>query len=129
MAKINFSFDSLTYAIDESALDATKNDLKSHFSFIMNGSGSAIKFDQLTYNIDTKKLNNTASEIASCVANSFSDTGRKLRIGKLEYYIDSKEIDEVISVLQANFYSLANGITETFGSLLDEGLLDEFILE
>jgi hypothetical protein len=65
MAKINISFNSKDYSIDESSLSASSAALRNHLSSVMNGSGATIAFGGTSYGVDSTKLSAATNDFTS----------------------------------------------------------------
>ena len=100
MAKINIKFNNADYSIDESALTSATNDLKSHLSTAMSGSGATITLGGTTYNIDSTKLSNATTEFVAHLG-TIAGSGAKVVVNGTEYGIDSTKLTTAISDIEA----------------------------
>ena len=99
MAK-NILFDNVNYQIDEAKLAAAKEELQSHFSTVMNGSGAAIKFGGSSYNIDATKLGSAKADFVGHLG-TISGSGRKVKVGSVEYGIDNTKTADAVEQIKA----------------------------
>ena len=105
MAKINISFDSKNYIIDDSFIASDVADLKSHLSTVMNGSGAVINFGGTSYNVDSTKLLNIKNDFVSHIG-TISGNGYKVVVDGVEYSVDPNKVQNAISELCTNLDSL-----------------------
>ena len=99
MAKINIQFNNTTYAIDESELTPAIDELQTHLSTVINGSGAVINVGDTDYNIDATKLSTATSDFVAYLG-TISGTGSKVIIDGVEYSIDSTKVQSAISEFQ-----------------------------
>lgn len=119
MAKINISFNNSTYSIEESSLATAAQDLKTHLSTTMSGTGATIILDGTSYNVDSTKLSTAASDFTTYL-NTISGSGYKVNVNGVDYDIDATKVASAVSGLCAIFDALESG-----GKNYSEGL--EFI--
>lgn len=100
MAKINILFDEVNYKVEESSMSEHSNELKTHISTVMNGSGSAVKFGGTSYNIDSTKLSNTTNDFVSYLG-TIAGSGRKVIVGGTQYNASSEKLTSAIDELHA----------------------------
>ena len=81
------------------------NNLKTHFSTTMSGTGAAIEFDDATYNIDAAKLSTATNNFIAHLG-TIAGSGEKVTIGGVEYGIDSSKVSGAIADLDMLFNSL-----------------------
>ena len=106
MAKIKIHLNGTDYNIDQSALADVMNNLKTHFSTAMAGTGAALKFDGATYNIDATKLTAATNNFISHL-NTIAGSGMKTVVGGVEYGIDSSKVAGAIAGLDTLFGNLS----------------------
>lgn len=99
MAKTNINFNNTTYAIDESELAPAIDELQTHLSTVINGSGAVINVGDIDYNIDATKLSTATSDFVAYLG-TISGTGSKVIIDGVEYSIDSTKVQSAISEFQ-----------------------------
>lgn len=114
--KINISFNDKIYSIDPSSLSSASDDLKSHLSTVMNGSGATINFDDVFYNIDSTKLVNAQNDFVSHLG-TIAGNGHKVTVGGVEYGVDSAKVANAITDLGVVLGELQSGNTSTDADL------------
>lgn len=100
MAKINIVFNNKNYQVEDSNFAPYSNALKSHFSSIMNGSGTTINFDGTTYNIDSAKLEAARNAFVAHLG-TVSGSGYKVKVGNVEYGVDSGKVAGAVAEIEA----------------------------
>lgn len=100
MAKINILFDEVNYKVEETSMSEHSNELKTHISTVMNGSGSAVKFGGTSYNIDSTKLSNTTNDFVSYLG-TITGSGHKVIVGGTQYNASSEKLTSAIDELHA----------------------------
>ena len=122
MAKIKIHLNGTDYNIDESALADVINNLKTHFSTTMSGTGASIEFDDATYNIDAAKLSTATSNFISHLG-TIAGSGEKVVVNGVEYGVDSSKIsgaltnlttalENMIAAVVAGLYKTGSDYTE-----------------
>lgn len=112
MAKININFNNADYSIDESALTDATNDLKSHLSTTMAGTGATINLGGVAYNIDSTKLTIATNNFVSHLG-TISGSGSKVVVGGVEYSVDSNKVAGAVAELEAVLGGLNSPDTPT----------------
>lgn len=102
MAKINILFNGTNYSINEAALESAVASLKSHFSSVINGTGTTIKLGGVTYNIDSTKLTEATTDFVTHLG-TISGSGSKIVVNGAEYSIDSTKVSDTISEMETVF--------------------------
>lgn len=100
MAKINILFDEVNYKVEDTSMSEHSNELKTHISTVMNGSGSAVKFGGTSYNIDSTKLSNTTNDFVSHLG-TIAGSGHKVVVGGTQYNASSEKLTSAIDELHA----------------------------
>ena len=108
MAKIKIHLNGTDYNIDESALADVMNNLKTHFSTTMSGTGAAIEFDGATYNIDSTKLATATNNFIAHLG-TIAGEGLKIVVGGVEYGIDSSKVTGALSEFESVLGGLSSG--------------------
>lgn len=133
MSKVNISFNNHIYSIDESVLSSVRSELASQFSAMSDSNNSTIMFMGTAYDISNDILRTARNTIQASLNEelngSLSDNGLEVSIGGVNYFVKSSVVADVLPDLHASFHKLAAVAVELASSLLDEGLLDEFILD
>lgn len=108
MAKINIDFNNADYSIDESALTNAANDLKSHLSTTMSGTGATINFGGEFYNVDSTKLSAATNNFISHLG-TIAGNGKKIVVGGVEYSVDAAKTAGTVTELEDMLGELNNG--------------------
>lgn len=108
MAKINIVFNNRKYSVDTSNIFEAKNNLQTHLSSVINGSGASVNFDGCIYNIDSIQLSSATSDFVSYLETVPGD-GIKVVVNDAEYYIDSIKINDTVSEFENTLDELSLG--------------------
>lgn len=93
------------YNIDDAVLASINNELKNHFTNVMNGFGATIKFGGATYGVDSGKLSTATANLATHLG-TISGSGKKVVIGGVEYSVSSEKVAGAVAGLEAVFGEL-----------------------
>ena len=128
MAKININFNNTNYDIDEASISSAIDNLASHLSTVMSGSGATINLGGVSYNIDAEKLSAATNDFVSHLG-KIAGSGSKVVVGGVEYFIDSTKVNDAISDLATTLGNLNNpDVDVDIVIVLDEAILDEHVL-
>ena len=111
MSKINISFNNTNYSIDESALSAASNALKSHLSTVMNGTGATINLGGVPYSIDSTKLSAATNDFTTYLG-TISGTGYKVNVGGVEYGVGADKVSGAFTSLNVMLGDLSSGSSD-----------------
>lgn len=121
MAKINVNFNNKVYNIDESSFSTVSDNLKSHLSTKMNGTGAVIDFGGQSYNIDSTKLSTARNDFVTHLG-KISGDGYKVNVNGVDYDVDATKVASAISELCGIFDALESGGNDDGGKNYSEGL-------
>lgn len=128
MSKINISFNNKNYNIDETSMNNSVTELKSHLQTVMNGSGSVVRLCGVSYNVDYTKLSNNISDFVTRLQ-TIAGNGKKVIINGVEYSIDSDKLQDAVSELETVLGNLHNpDDVVDIVIILDESILDHSVL-
>lgn len=113
-ARIDINFNDEDYIIDKAFLSSAIEELETHFSTVINGTGTTIKFRDGEYNIDATKLLTATNAIISHLE-TLAGSGKTINIGGIEYSVDAAKVATIISNLEKIFVDL-----ETIGESVED---------
>lgn len=93
------------YNVDDAMLASISNELKNHFTNVVNGSGATIEFGGATYSIDSTKLLTATSDVVAHL-DTIAGNGAKVTIGGVEYNVDSNKVASAVTELEDTLDSL-----------------------
>ncbi len=107
MSKINVNFNNKNYNIDEASLSTSINDLKSHLTTKMNGTGAVVILGGTSYNVDSEKLATATNEFVAHLR-KIAGNGYKVVVNGIEYGIDPTKVQNAISEIEIVLGNLHN---------------------
>lgn len=119
MSKINVLFDENIYSIDESSLSSATNELRTHLTTNMNGSGAVINLGGISYDVDSIKLQSATNDFVSHL-NTIKGSGYKVVVDGIEHNIDISKVQDAISALHNRLWKLSYPDIPTVEELEDE---------
>lgn len=128
MAKINVNFNSKTYSVDESSLSDAANNLRTHLSTAMSGSGATINLGGTTYNVDSAKLLTATNDFIAHLG-TVAGSDYKVVVGGVEYGVDANKMSDAVAQIETVLGELHSPDEDGNLTILDEAILEDTVLD